>query len=218
MRASAAAVAGTCGNGRSLLCFKSGAFVAGQPVLPCTIQYHCGAPALPCRSPPHPPHARDAAAAAAAAAAAGAGLACAWVSLPSVKSRLWRGVPEDLTHLLRVICARRKVVEARRRPQRPPALIASRRRRRSLRRAAASAGGQRHARHRTAGADTAAVPAERSRQARSEKARTCEPSPCTCEAGAAACRASRRWMPYRAGPIGDACGVRRADLLRPCGA
>ena len=67
-----------------LLQFKSGAFVPGQPVVPITWRYNCGPDLL-----------------------------VGWVWQQPPESSLWRGVPRDLMHLMRIISCRNKVVEAR---------------------------------------------------------------------------------------------------------
>ena len=100
---------GTCTNGEELLKFKSGAFVAGEPVVPVTTRYYCGARAharappssrpLAERFPPLLPH-------------AGPELSAGWVHQPPCGSRWWKGVPSDLTQLLRIILARNKVIDA----------------------------------------------------------------------------------------------------------
>lgn len=67
--------------------FRSGAFVPGRPVLPVALKY-----VVP------------------------NGMSCGWVlTQQAVAAPLWRRVPKDLTHLLRILAARGKCIEARHR-------------------------------------------------------------------------------------------------------
>lgn len=81
---------GTCTTGRQLLRFKSGAFVPGRPVLPVTLNYKT-------RS----------------------GINSGWVLPPPVTAPFWRGLPRDITHLIRIVAATGKEIEARVRPVKP---------------------------------------------------------------------------------------------------